>query len=316
MGVPASQMYAVTAYVMRQKAAGRKRFPLVLMLEPLFQCNLACAERSKIQYPAEILRRHLTPEQCFKATEECSGPMVSLPGGEPLLHPQTAEIVEGLIARRKYVHLCTTALALQEKFCLFRPSRYLTINVHLDGQRQFQDRSVCREGVYDIAVRAIRESVKRGFRVTTNTTLNRESDPESVREFFDAMMDLGVEGMTPSPGYCYEKAPEKEYFLSRSDTEKLLARILGNRKKSWKFNQSPLFIQFLRSIRISPGRSLIKTRRVNRPRNSALPAFLMVKAVDNPEDWILSTVKSGGPVTRREGTAARVRYSSLTAVSA
>lgn len=249
MGVPISQMYAVAAYVLRQKAAGKKRYPLVLMLEPLFRCNLACAGCGKIQYSAEVLRRHLTPEQCFKAAEECGAPMVSLPGGEPLLHPQIAEIVEGLIARRKYVYLCTNALILGEKLHLFRPSRYFTINVHLDGQRQFHDRSVCREGVFDIAVQAIREAVKRGFRVTTNTTLNRESDPQSVRAFFDEMMALGVEGMTLSPGYCYEKAPEKEYFLSRSETEKLFARILDNRKKSWKFNQSPLFLQYLMGLR-------------------------------------------------------------------
>ena len=249
MGVPISQMYAVAAYVLRQKAAGKKRYPLVLMLEPLFRCNLACAGCGKIQYSAEVLRRHLTPEQCFKAAEACGAPMVSLPGGEPLLHPQIAEIVEGLIVRRRYVYLCTNALILEEKLHLFRPSRYFTINVHLDGQRQFHDRSVCREGVFDIAVRAIREAVKRGFRVTTNTTLNRESDPQSVRAFFDEMMALGVEGMTLSPGYCYEKAPGKEYFLSRSETKKLFARILGNRKKSWKFNQSPLFLQYLMGLR-------------------------------------------------------------------
>jgi len=249
MSVPISQMIAVATYILRQKNAGKTRYPLVLMLEPLFRCNLSCTGCGKIQYPPEILRRHLTPEMCFKAAEECGAPVVSIPGGEPLLHPQISEIVDGLIARKKYVYLCTNALELEEKLHLFRPGRYFTINVHLDGSREFHDRSVGREGVYNRAVQAIREAVKQGYRVTTNTTLNRKSDHASVRAFFDDMMELGIEGMTLSPGYCYERAPDKQYFLSRSETESLFARILGQRKKSWKFNQSPLFLQYLMGLR-------------------------------------------------------------------
>jgi hopanoid biosynthesis associated radical SAM protein HpnH len=245
MGVPISQMYSVASYIIRQKAAGRKRYPLVLMLEPLFRCNLACAGCGKIQYPAEILRQQLTPDQCFKAAEECGAPMVSLPGGEPLLHPQIIEIVEGLIARGKYVYLCTNALILREKLDCFRPSKFFTINVHLDGQKRHHEQSVCREGVYDIAVNAIKEAIRRGFRVTTNTTLFNTADASSVRAFFDEMMHLGVEGMTLSPGYCYEKAPDQERFLSRLQTTKLFSEILGNRKKNWRFNQSPLFLEYL-----------------------------------------------------------------------
>jgi hopanoid biosynthesis associated radical SAM protein HpnH len=245
MGVPISQMLAVTAYVIRQKAAGKKCFPLVLMLEPLFRCNLACAGCGKIQYPPEVLRQQLSPDQCFRAAEECGAPMVSIPGGEPLLHPQIAEIVKGLIDRKKYVYLCTNALILTEKLDCFSPDKYFTINVHLDGQRKFHDRSVGREGVYDRAVEAIKESVKRGFRVTTNTTLYNDSDPASVRAFFDEMMELGIEGMTLSPGYCYEKAPDQKHFLAGTETRKLFAAILNNRKKNWKFNQSPLFLEYL-----------------------------------------------------------------------
>jgi hopanoid biosynthesis associated radical SAM protein HpnH len=245
MGVPTSQMLAVAAYIIRQKAAGKKRYPLVLMLEPLFRCNLACAGCGKIQYPADILRQHLSPDQCFKAAEECGAPMVSIPGGEPLLHPQIAEIVQGLILRKKYVYLCTNALILREKLDCFSPNKYFTINVHLDGQRKFHDRSVGRAGVYDGAVEAIKEAVKRGFRVTTNTTLYNDSDPKSVRAFFDEMMALGVEGMTISPGYCYERAPDQQHFLDSSETKKLFAAILRNRPKNWKFNQSPLFLEYL-----------------------------------------------------------------------
>ncbi len=250
MGVPISQMWAVATYILKQKASGKRRYPLVLMLEPLFRCNLACTGCGKIQYPAEILRKHLIPEQCFRAAEECGAPMISIPGGEPLLHPQIAEIVKGLISRGKYVYLCTNALILKEKLDLFHPSKFFTINVHLDGQRQFHDRSVGREGMYNIAVDAIKMAVNRGFRVTTNTTLFNDADVMSVRAFFDEMMALGVEGMTLSPGYCYEKAPDQNHFLERSQTTKLFRAILSDRKRSWKFNQSPLFLQYLMGLRI------------------------------------------------------------------
>ncbi len=249
MGVPISQMLAVSGYVLKQKLSGKKKYPLVLMLEPLFRCNLACAGCGKIQYSADVLRQHLTPEQCFKAAQECGAPMISIPGGEPLLHPQIAEIVQGFVDRRKYVYLCTNGLILKEKLSIFKPSKYFTINVHLDGQKQFHDRSVCRDGVYDTAVEAIREALRRGFRVTTNTTLFNNADPNSMRAFFDEMMGIRVEGMTLSPGYSYEKAPDQQHFLGTTETRRLFSQILGNRKKSWKFNQSPLFLEFLMGVR-------------------------------------------------------------------
>jgi hopanoid biosynthesis associated radical SAM protein HpnH len=245
MPVPVSQMWTVASYVLKQKLRGRKQYPLVLMLEPLFRCNLACAGCGKIQYPAHILKKQLTPEECFKAVEECGAPMVSIPGGEPLLHPQIDQIVQGLVARKKYIYLCTNALLLKEKIDLFTPSKYLTFSVHLDGQRDHHDFSVCREGGFDIAVEGIREAVKRGFRVTTNTTLFDGADPNSVRAFFDEMMDLGVEGMMLSPGYSYDKAPDQQHFLGREKTRGLFTKILSNRNKKWRFNQSPLFLEFL-----------------------------------------------------------------------
>src|SRR5947208_133009 len=245
MGVPISQMWTVASYVLRQKLRGRKRYPLVLMLEPLFRCNLACAGCGKIQYPAHVLKKNLTPEQCFRAMDECGAPMVSIPGGEPLLHPQIKEIVEGLVARRKYVYLCTNALLLKEKLDEFRPTKYLTFSVHMDGQRDHHDFGVCREGTYDVAVEGIREAVKRGFRVTTNTTLFDGADAQSVRGFFDEMMALGVEGMMLSPGYSYDKAPDQQHFLGKGKTRKLFRKILSNRDKKWRFNQSPLFLEYL-----------------------------------------------------------------------
>ncbi len=245
MPVPISQMWTVATYVLKQKIAGRKRYPFVLMLEPLFRCNLACAGCGKIQYPAHILKKELSPEECFKAVDECGTPMVSIPGGEPLMHPQIDKIVEGLVARKKYIYLCTNALLLKEKLDLFKPSKYLTFSVHMDGQREHHDFSVCREGGYDLAVEGIREALKRGFRVTTNTTLFDGADPNSVRQFFDEMMELGVEGMMLSPGYSYDKAPDQKHFLGRARTRRTFRAILSNRKKSWQFNQSPLFLEFL-----------------------------------------------------------------------
>lgn len=245
MPVPISQMYTVATYVLGQKLRGNKRYPLVLMLEPLFRCNLACAGCGKIQYPAHILKKQLTPEQCFKAVDECGAPMVSIPGGEPLLHPQIKEIVEGLVQRKKYIYLCTNALLLKEKIDLFKPSKYLTFSVHMDGQQEHHDFAVCREGTYETATAGIREAVKRGFRVTTNTTLFEGADANSVRGFFDEMMDLGVEGMMISPGYSYDKAPDQSHFLGKAKTRKLFTKILSNRKKNWRFNQSVLFLEYL-----------------------------------------------------------------------
>ncbi len=248
MGVPMSQMWTVATYVLGQKLRGRKRYPLVLMLEPLFRCNLACAGCGKIQYPAHILKRDLSVEECMKAVDECGAPMVSIPGGEPLLHPQIGEIVRQLIARRKYIYLCTNALLLKKKLeeGLFKPSKYLTFSVHMDGQEEHHDFAVCREGTYKVAAEGIRLAVRMGFRVTTNTTLFDGADPVAVRGFFDEMTELGVEGMMVSPGYAYPKAPDQKTFMrERKRTNELFEMILSNRKKKWVFNQSPLFLEFL-----------------------------------------------------------------------
>jgi hopanoid biosynthesis associated radical SAM protein HpnH len=255
MPVPISQAWTVASYVLKQKIQGRKQYPLVLMLEPLYKCNLACAGCGKIQYPAHVLKQELSPEECFKAVDECGAPMVSIPGGEPLMHSQIEKIVEGLVARKKYIYLCTNALLLKEKLHLFKPSKYLTFSVHLDGQKEHHDFSVCREGGFELAVEGVREALKQGFRVTTNTTLFDGADPNSVRAFFDEMMALGVEGMMLSPGYSYDKAPDQKHFLGRARTRRLFRAILSNRKPTWRFNQSMLFLEFLmgkRDFRCTP----------------------------------------------------------------
>ena len=247
MKVPISQVATIALHVFKQRLARRERYPLVLMLEPLLRCNLSCAGCGKIQYPPHVLKRALTVDQCIAAVEECGAPVVSIPGGEPLLYPHIGELVEELTRRGKYVYLCTNALLLKEKLeqRVFTPSKRLTFSVHLDGLQEDHDASVCRTGVYDIAVEAIREAVRKGFRVTTNTTLFNSPEPIRVREFFDAMMDLDIEGMMVSPGFNYDKAPDQDSFLDREHTHELFAQVLRDRKKRWRFNQSPLFLQFL-----------------------------------------------------------------------
>jgi len=245
MAVPISQALRVASYVFWQKIQDKKRYPLVLMLEPLFRCNLECAGCGKIQFPEETLNKRLSPEECFRAVDECGAPMVSIPGGEPLIHPEIQEIVEGLVARKKYIYLCTNAILMERKLDLFKPSKYLTFSVHMDGLKEEHDHAVCREGVFDVAVKAIKAAKERGFRVTTNTTLFEGANAERVREMFDYLTELGVEGMMISPGYSYEKAPDQEHFLKRNRTHELFSKILRQPKKEWQFNQSPLFLRFL-----------------------------------------------------------------------
>ena len=253
MAVPLSQMLTIAGYIAKQKLRGRKRYPLVLMLEPLYRCNLACAGCGKIQYPSHVLKKQLTVDQCLAAVDECGAPVVSIPGGEPLLHPEIGDIAAGIVARKKYVYLCTNALLLEEKLDLFRPSRYLSFSVHLDGFEAEHDAAVCRAGTYRKARRAIAAALERGFRVTTNTTLFEGSDPERAAQFFDDLMELGVEGMMLAPGYAYAKAPDQEHFLRRAGTRSFFRELLAKaRGRGWRFNQSPLFLEFLAGSRELP----------------------------------------------------------------
>ncbi|RMH59608.1 MAG: adenosyl-hopene transferase HpnH [Candidatus Hydrogenedentota bacterium] len=246
MGIPLKQAAAVARYVLEKKMRGVHRFPLVLMLEPLFACNLECAGCGKIQYPTEILRKRLTVKECADAARECGAPIVSIAGGEPLLHPEIAEIVAEITRQRRFLYLCTNAILLEKFLDRFAPSPYLTFNVHLDGMRSSHDRKVCREGVFDTAVKAIRRLRERGFRVTTNTTVFRGDDPEELRRLFDHLEEIGVDGMMISPGYAYEKAPDQENFLRREETRKLFREILRDgRRHGWNFNHSPLYLDFL-----------------------------------------------------------------------
>jgi hopanoid biosynthesis associated radical SAM protein HpnH len=240
------QSVKVGAYVVRQHLSGRKRYPLVLMLEPLFRCNLACAGCGKIDYPEEILNQRLSVKECLDAVDECGAPVVSIAGGEPLLHKELHQVVDGIIARGKFVYLCTNALLLEKKMHLFKPSPYFQWSVHLDGDQEDHDRSVCQDGVYVRAVEAIKKAKAAGFRVSINTTLFSNAEPERVAGFFDEVKKLGINGIMVSPGYAYERAPDQEHFLNRQKTKQLFRDIFKRGKgRGWGFNQSPLFLDFL-----------------------------------------------------------------------
>lgn len=251
MSVPLRQVARVGAYVVRQHLAGRKRYPLVLMLEPLFRCNLACSGCGKIDYPGEILNQRLSVADALGAADECGAPVISIAGGEPLLHKEMPQIVEGLLARGKFIYLCTNALLLEKKLDLYKPHPDFSWDVHLDGDKEMHDRAVSQEGTYDRAISAIREAKRRGFRVSINCTLFDGADPDRVARFFDQVTAMGVDGIMTSPGYAYERAPDQAHFLSRQKTKQLFRDILKQdprRKKggkAWRFTQSPLFMNFL-----------------------------------------------------------------------
>ncbi|MBX6420976.1 MAG: adenosyl-hopene transferase HpnH [Nevskia sp.] len=248
MGIPLIQQYRVARYILGKKLSGQKRYPLAMMLEPLFQCNLACAGCGKIDYPKEILQKRMSVEDALSAVDECDAPVVSIPGGEPLIHKELPQIVEGIIARKKFVYLCTNAILLPKHIDEYRPSPYFTWSIHLDGLKEQHDRSVCQDGVFEKAVEAIKLALARGFRVTVNCTLFSGEKPEEIADFFDYAMKLGVEGITVSPGYSYQHAPRQDVFLARSASKRLFREIfkIGKQRRSkWVFNQSSLFLDFI-----------------------------------------------------------------------
>src|ERR1700740_1022266 len=255
MAIPLLQVYRVAKYLAGRKLRGVKRYPLVLMLEPLFQCNLACAGCGKIDYPKEVLQKRLSVADALRAVDECGAPMVSIPGGEPLIHKEMPQLVAGIVARRKFVYLCTNAILLPKHIDDYKPSKYLTFSIHLDGDRERHDESVCQEGVFDKAVAAIKLARSKGFRVTINCTLFNGENPEHVAEFCDTAMELGIEGIMVSPGYSYHHAPRQDVFLGRSASKRLFREIFkrgatesskkGFSKPRWAFNHSSLFLDFL-----------------------------------------------------------------------
>jgi hopanoid biosynthesis associated radical SAM protein HpnH len=245
MVLPFFKERRIGAYLLKQKLTGRKRYPLVLMLEPLFRCNLACAGCGKIDYPDPILNRRLSVQECLEAAEECGAPMVAIPGGEPLIHKEIGEIVKGLVAQKRFVSLCTNALLLEKKLHLFEPSPYLFFSVHLDGLKEHHDKSVCKDGVFDRALSAIQAAKAKGFAVNVNATIFDGFKAEDIAKFLDFSRDLGV-GVSISPGYAYERAPDQEHFLNRRKTKELFRQVFALGKgKRWTLAHSPLFLDFL-----------------------------------------------------------------------
>jgi hopanoid biosynthesis associated radical SAM protein HpnH len=245
MALPFLKERRIGAYIIKQKLLRRKRYPLVLMLEPLFRCNLACAGCGKIDYPDAILNQRLSVEECLKAADECGAPMVAIPGGEPLIHKEMDQIVAGLVARKKFVSLCTNALLLEKKLHLFKPSPYLFFSVHLDGLKEHHDKSVCQEGVFEKAVTAIRAAKEKGFAVNVNATIFDGYPAQDIAAFLDFCKELGV-GISISPGYAYERAPDQDHFLNRKKTKELFRDVFAMGKgKRWPFVHSALFLDFL-----------------------------------------------------------------------
>ncbi len=248
MGVPILQQFYVIRYVLEQKRRGRDKYPLVLMLEPSFKCNLRCPGCGKVAHPKEILEKYMTKEECWSAVEECGAPVVSIAGGEPLLHKEIREIVEGIIARRRFVYLCTNAILLKEKLSLFRPSPFFTFSIHLDGYEEQHDRSVSRKGAFRIVIDGIREAKKRGFRVTINCTLYNGVSAEKMAGFLDFIMDLGVEGVTIAPGFNYENARDKSLFMEKKKSKELFRRLIdlyNQNGRRWRFNHTIFYLDFL-----------------------------------------------------------------------
>lgn len=248
MGIPLIQKYRVARYIIGKRLVGKKRYPLVLMLEPLFQCNLACAGCGKIDHSKDVLKKRMSIETALHAVDECDAPVVSIPGGEPLIHQEMPILVDRLIARKKFVYLCTNAVLMSRKIDQYHPSPYFTWSVHLDGLKERHDDSVCQEGVFDKAVAAIKLALDRGFRVSINCTLFDGEDPQQVADFFDYVTELGIEGITVSPGYSYQHAPRQDLFLPRQKSKQLFRRIFRygrERGSKWPLNHSTLYLDFL-----------------------------------------------------------------------
>jgi hopanoid biosynthesis associated radical SAM protein HpnH len=248
LGIPLIQQVKIASYIIGKKLSGQHRYPLAMMLEPLFQCNLACAGCGKIDQPKDVLRQRMSVEDALRAVDECGAPVVSIPGGEPLIHTELPQIVRGIIARKKFVYLCTNAILLPKHIDEYEPSPYFTWSIHLDGLQQRHDESVCMDGVFDKAVAAIKLALSRGYRVTINCTLFNQEPPGEIAAFFDYAMSLGIEGITVSPGFSYQHAPRQDVFLGRNESSTLFREVFKRgkeRRKKWVFNQSSMFLDFL-----------------------------------------------------------------------
>lgn len=247
MAIPIIQQIRVGAYILKQKFLGRKRYPLVLMLEPLFRCNLACAGCGKIDYPKEILNQRMSVKECIDSVEECGAPIVSIPGGEPLIHREMPEIVDELVKRKKFVYLCTNAVLMEKKLSDYKPSSYFTWSVHLDGLKDEHDKAVCQDGVFERCISAIKKAKSLGFRCNVNCTIFNYANEKNMKDFLNFVsIELGVDGITISPGFAYERAPDQAHFIKRENTKNFFRKIFRSKDfRNWDFSHSGLYLDFL-----------------------------------------------------------------------
>lgn len=251
MSVPIRQAMKIGLYIMKQKMMGRKKYPLVLMLEPLYRCNLECTGCGKIQKPNEILKKYLSVDECLNAANEAGAPVVSIAGGEPLIHPEIVDVVKGLINQDRYVYLCTNAILLDKYFDQLPVDPRLTLSIHLDGGQEHHDHICQEEGVYDKAINAIREAKRRGFRVTTNTTFFDGVTVDEAESFLDHLRPLNLDGMTVASAFQYLAAPDQDHFSGRKKTMEFFNQLLAKNTegKRWNFNHSPFYLDFLKGER-------------------------------------------------------------------
>ncbi|GIF52610.1 hopanoid biosynthesis associated radical SAM protein HpnH [Asanoa ferruginea] len=251
MAMPFRQNVRLGRYLLKQKLLRREKFPLLVELEPLFACNLKCAGCGKIEQPAALLKKRMPVEQAVAAIEESGAPMVSIAGGEPLMHKEIDEIVRQLLARNKIVFLCTNALLMPKHLHKFKPHRNFSWMVHVDGLKDRHDLSVNKEGGFEGAIDAIKMAKAAGFRVMTNTTFFSNDSPQNVIGVLDYLNDVvEVDNMQISPAYAYQKAPDQEHWLGVTETRELFAKAFANgRRRKWRLNHSPIFLDFLEGKR-------------------------------------------------------------------
>lgn len=272
----------------RNAMAGNRRYPYVLMLEPLYTCNLACLGCAVERHTGKLKDR-LPLEACIKAVEDSGAPAVSICGGEPTVYPELPQLVEGIIKRRRHIYLCTNALLLDDKvFGVIPPHKRLTINVHLDGMRETHDKVCARKGVFDKAIDMIREGKRRGYDVITNTTVFKETDVDEVQELCEMLTQLGINGILVSPGYQYESV-KHDMFLVRGEMQKKFKQLLGLSKR-YNFTSTPMFLEFaagLRDYHCSPWSTVTYT-----PNGWKGPCYLIGKKFSqtfeefwNETDW-------------------------------
>ena len=240
----------MTRYLIKNKLLSKDKFPLVLMLEVTHLCNLNCDGCGRIREYKDTLNKMMTLDECLSAADECPAPVVTVTGGEPLLHPEIGGIIDGLVHKGRHIYMCTNGVILEQSLSKLKPTVNLNINVHLDGLSETHDAIVGQKGVFDTATKAIKEAKLSGFRVCTNTTIYKNTDIKEIEELFTLLQSIGVDGMLVSPGFSFEDN-NNDVFMSREETNKKFQAIF-NMSKNFRIMSSPLYLRFLKGERHLP----------------------------------------------------------------